>query len=379
MANVYKSVRTVVQEMCDDFKAITGVTLTPDMKDNTHVIKFYSFAGALSAKYSESQRTLNDIFPQTASEEGLLKHLSTRSLPTRIQPQKSNGQITFTLTGAATVSAGTQVRRKSNGDLYEVITGGSLGGAGDLTLFCNSVETGNDQNIDADDGEPFELVTAIANVNTDCESASKFLDGRDLETVEEMVLRILEHDRDDNTGGNAAAYEAWAKEASAEVVTAKCIRLVRGPDTVDILITSGTTDIEAAVENGDVVSRLPSAPLIATVQAYIEALNPVTDDVLVVAPTEQNFNATIKYTPYEDTVANRSYLDDVILKVAKTYIYSAKPGDILKPTELERLIDQKIGDQLDERQVSNFNGGTTFFVVPNDKILTPNVITISAF
>ena len=61
MAQVFKSVRTIVQEMCDSFKEITGVTLTPDMKNDTNVIKFYAYAGALSAKYAENQLSLIHI------------------------------------------------------------------------------------------------------------------------------------------------------------------------------------------------------------------------------------------------------------------------------------------------------------------------------
>lgn len=377
MAQIYKSVRQIVQEMCDEWKAITGATLTPDMIDDTNVIKFYAFAGALAAKYAENQRTLNDFFPQSASEQALEQHLAARSMTPRIQPQSSNGQITFTLTGAATIPIDTQVKRKSDGTLYKAIETKALGAAGSLTVFFTSLNTGNTSNIDATN-EPFELVTPIANVNTACVSATKFLDGRDLETPEEMAARILEHDQDDNSGGNAVAYETWAKEASAEVVTAKCLRLVRGADTVDVVITSGTTDIEAAVENDQPVSRLPSTALINTVQAYIIQLNPVTDDVLVRAPTEQNFDCTIKYSLYDETLANRNYVDGIIDKVAKTFIYSARPGDVLSPTTLERLIDQRIGDLIKEREVENFNGLTTFFVVPNDKILTPNTITKQA-
>lgn len=375
MADIFRATKTIVQEMCDDWKSITGITLTPDQTDNTIVVKFYSIAGAISSFYSEAQRTLNDIFPASASDEALIKHLSTRSLPTQILPQPSHGQIQFTFTGAASISLGTQVKRKSDGALFKAIQADSRSTAGTLTLFFESLETGNLQN-QADINQPFELATPLANVNTACVNTSSFLDGRDLETSAEMLTRIITHDQDDNTGGNAAAYETWAQASSNEVVTAKCLRLVRGPDTVDVIITSGTTDIESTVDAGQTVSRLPSAALILTVQAYIENLNPVTDDVLVKAPTELSFNATIRFSLFDESVANRAYVGDLITKVAKTYIYQARPQDILSPTDLERAIDRKIGDSIKERSVDNFAAAVSKYVVPSANILSPGTITL---
>lgn len=373
MSNIFKSTRQIVQEMCDEYKAITGITKTPDQKDDTDVIKFYTDAAAISSLYSTSQNILNDFFPQTASEEALKRHLQSRGLVPQIQPQTSKGQITITGTDGTTIPLGTQVSRTSDGELYSCIQAGIIG-ASSVTLFFESVNKGNTLNIDAT-AQPFSLVTSISGALVPCVSASKFLDGRDLETPEEMLARIETHDRDDDTGGNAVAYERFAKEASNEVISATVLRLVRGIDTVDVIITSGTSDISAAVEAGQIVTRLPSVALIDTVQAYIEIQNPVTDDVLVKAPTEQNFDVTVRYTLLDDNLINRSYAEDQMLKTIKTFIYQAKSGSQISPTDLERLIDKRIGDLIKERFVDNFAGIVSKFQVPTDKILTPNVIT----
>jgi uncharacterized phage protein gp47/JayE len=377
MANVFKSAKEIVQEMCDDYKELTGVTLLPEQTDNTTVIKFWTDAGAISSWYAETQRSLNDCFPTTASDEGLVKHLQTRSLEGRIQPQKSHGQIQFTLTGPASIDTTAQVQRVSDGAIYNCIQAGIGSGPGSLVLFFESNDSGNNQNLDSIN-EPFSLVTPFINVEASCLNVSKFLDGRDLETSTEMLNRILIHDRDDNSGGNAAAYEAWALAASTEVVSSKCLRLVRGPDTVDVIITSGTNDISAAVEAAQVVSRLPSAALILEVQNYINTKNPVTDDVLVKAPIEEPFNVTVHYSLYSETAANRSYVDGEINKVIKIFILSAKPQDILRPTDLERAIDRRVGDLIKERNVENFSGLTTYYTVPDNKIESVGIITLGA-
>ena len=41
MANLFKPTKTIVQEMCDKYKSITGITKNPDQTDDTDVIKFY--------------------------------------------------------------------------------------------------------------------------------------------------------------------------------------------------------------------------------------------------------------------------------------------------------------------------------------------------
>jgi uncharacterized phage protein gp47/JayE len=364
--------------MVDDFKTYTGISLNANAIDDSTVVKILNFAGGLSSFYSELQRTANDFFPATASTEALRKHLATRSLDDQLQPSKSHGQIMFTGAGAGiSIGTGTQVKRVSDGALFVTIQSGVTDSGGNVILFLESVDTGNIQNLDSI-SQPFVLVTPVAGISSNCTSVSKFFDGRDLETNAEMVARILIHDRDENSGGNAVAYEKWAKDASNEVVTAKALRRVRGPDTVDLVITSGTSDIFASVEAGQPITRIPSTALLSQVQAYVNTLNPVTDDVLVKAPIEVPFSVLFRYKLFTESAVNRTYVDGIITKVIKTYIYSARPLDVLSPTDLERLVDQRIGDQIKERLCNSFAGVVTNYEVPSDSILTPNTITLSA-
>jgi len=378
VASVFKSTSEIVQEACDEFKSITQVTLSPGQIDNPHVIKMYTYAGPLSAFYSELQRTANDIFPVTASTLALRKHLKTRLLEDQIQPQKSHGKIVFSGSNGSFIPLYTQVKRVKDGAIYQTIQEATIGSAGFVSVFCESIETGTDKNLDST-GEPFVLSTPITGVSNSCSSETLFLDGRDLETPSEMLARIMAHDQDDNTGGNATAYETWAKEASNEVVTAKTIRRPRGVDSVDTYITSGTTDIQSAVENGLPVNRLPSQTLINTVQAYILALNPVTDDHITKAPIELSKDLIFKYSLYEESVAMRSYCDGVIRKIIQVYLYKARPEDTLTPSAIERLVDQSIGNLIKERKCGDLDSSTSYYIVPSVNILTPGTITIQAF
>jgi uncharacterized phage protein gp47/JayE len=377
MANVFKATADIVQEMCSDYKSITGITLSPTNYDNENVIKFYTDAGAISSMYAEIQRTANDFFPQTASLSGLIKALASRSMPPQIQPQSSQGQIQLTgsAAGIAITAGATQVQRVSDGAVFTCIQSGVTDGAKTANLFFESQAKGNAQNLDSLN-QPFTLITPISGISTNCINTSLFLNGRDLETTKEIAARITAHDQDDNSGGNEIAYENWAQVASSEVVTAKTVRLPRGPDTVDTYITSGTTDIAAAVLAGQSISRLPSPALLATVQAYITSLNPITDDHLTKAPIETPLNVTFRFKLYDESTANRSYLTGIITQIIKIYLYSAKPLDVLSPSAIERLVDQQIGDQISERACDNLGGMNTYFTVPAVNIIVPGTLTI---
>lgn len=375
MANLFVDTPTVAQQMLDDFKTITQVQLSLKQIDDSNVIKALTYAGPISALYSQLQRLSNDTFAQSASQIALQNMLRARSLPPQGQPTKSNIQLSFTATGAATLTSGvTQAQRVSDGALFTCIQTVSVGSAGSIVAYFESNNTGNTQNTDLLD-QPFTLSTATPNVDASGENTTLGLDGTDLESNESMASRVEAHDQNANSGGNAEAYIEWAKAASSEVVEATVLRLPRGPDTVDVVITSGTTDIAGAVMAGQPVVRLPSDSLIAIVLAYIEGLNPITDDVEVYGPTEIDFDVTFNFTCYDDSTANRTYVQGIILQQIQIYLYSANPQDVLTPTAIERLVDQAIGDQILQRECEPLGESTKEYVVPNANILVPGTIT----
>lgn len=377
MATVFKATRDIVQEMCDDFKNITGVTLTPDQIDDSNVIKFWTYAGAISSFYSTAQQVINNFFPASADADSLRKHLATRNLTDQILAQKSHGQLQFISSTVGTdIPVGTQVKRLSNGLLYQSIQDGVIDSTGKATIFFESIDAGNVTNISAS-GEPFQLVQPITGITPSCLSTTKFLDGRDLETNAEMVARIQAHDQDENSGGNIVAYQDWAKVASSEVVTAKGIKNPRGAGTVDVVITSGTSDIASAVRNGQTVVRQPSSVLIAKVLAYILQMNPVTDDVQVYGPTEVSLNIAFAYSLHTETTANRAYVNGIITQTIQIYLYSARPLDVLKPSEIERAVDLAIGDQISERRCGNLAGTQSYYQIAANNVVSPGTITLS--
>lgn len=371
----FKTQPEIEAELLADFKSITGIDLSPDDVSREEVIKIKTYSGALSHFYARLQRVEDDFYPESASTEGLIKHLAAKGLQTQIAAQPSSGTIRLTGTAGTVIPAGTQVKYSLNGAVYVSQASATLDGTGQALVLFKSLSAGQAYNI-AQLSQSFSLVTPIVNVDNACTNTTQFTNGRDLETPAEMLARIQEHDRNDDTGGNLVAYERFAKAASPLVVTATPQKNPRGPGTVNTVITSGTTDIEGAVRAGVPVTRLPSSDLLAAVQAYIIAENPTTDDHQTVGPTEAPFDVTVTYALYDETL--RDTTDVEIQKVAKIYIYEAVPAQVLNPTDLERRIDQSIGHLISFRRVSNFGGASPRYTVPGSTILVPGTITLAS-
>jgi uncharacterized phage protein gp47/JayE len=372
----FRTQAVIEADMLQDLEDLTGLKLSSDDVSREEVIKIKQAAIAIEHVYAQIDRVADDFFPGSASEPALEKHLAARGMSGREAAQPSNGTIRHTGTVGTVILTGNRVRRTSNGALYYLKADATIGAGGTVDAAYQSVLDGQAQNDDILDDD-FEMVTPQAGVDTACLNVARFLDGRDIETPAEMLERIRIHDQEPDTGGNLIAYERFAKEASDAVVTAQAIKNPRGQDTVDVVITSGTTDIEAAVLNGDSVERVPSDALVAAVQAYVEEQNPTTDDVLVVKPTEDNFDSTITYDLYDETL--RDQVDIALTQVWKIYVYSVQSGEDADPTALERAIDAKVGHLVVRRRVSNFGGGSPNYSVPEGHILKPHTLTLGAF
>lgn len=367
-----RTTEQIVADMLIDYKEIAGVELSSSDLKRDEVISLYPHAGAIASIEAKIEGIEDNFHPSSSDDDGLEKHLASRQLPTRRQPSKSQGRIKFTGTNNSLIGIGAVARRNLDGKLYVSIQEGIIV-SGIIVNTFESGQTGQEYNIDPI-GEEFTLVNPIAGVDNACLSDSQFLNGRDLETPGEMLQRIQEKDRRINTGGNLTAYEAYAKEASALVVTATAIKHPRGESTVNTVITSGTTDIDKAVEDGTNVLRIPSPELIATVQAYIVINCPTTDDHLTIAPVEEIFNTSITLVLHDESL--RPQVVSSITKLWKIFVYKAKAGQTIYPTQLEQVIDSKLKHLIKYRRVQDFSIDHSY-KIPEAKILNPNILVIS--
>lgn len=370
---MYRTTRQFVQIMLDRHQQITGEELSPDDLGREEVIKLYPVASALSQFSADLVRVKNSRHPGTSNEFDLEEHLAAKDLPARRESLPSEGTLQFPATEVGvSIPVGTIATHGLTGNEYKCISSDASEGGFVTALFKSSLK-GQALNIDKLN-QGFALADAIEGIEAEGGNISVFAKGRDLETPAEMLARIQDHDRKLDTGGNIVAYERLAKEASPAVVTATAIKHARGVSTMDVVITSGTTNIEEAVANGEAVVRTPSSELIAEVEEYVNDKKPTTDDFKAVAPTELAFSSTVNYELFDLTELER--VEKIINYAWKVFVLTARPGKRIYTTTLERQIDQKVASSLKYLRVDNFSAGP-YFDVPQDKLLLPDVLTLN--
>lgn len=371
---MFESVDSFLQAMVDDYNEITGESVAITDIDHEAVIKLLPVAGGLSMLSARLSSVNDNIHPQLSDDESIKQHLISRGLEARIDAQTSTGRITHTGDeGTQIISGVTRVKYLATGKSYVARESVAIPASGSVDVLYESVDAGQINNI-LNTGQQFELVVSTQGLDSECVNATSFVDARDEESLSEVIRRIKEHDLRENTGGNLVAYEKWASEASTQVVSAKSYKNPRGLDTVDTIITSGTSDIDSAVDNNETIIRTPSAELVALVQAYIIERNPATDNHLTVAPLFADFDTTLTIEFYDEN------LRDVILveidKIWKKFVYKLQPSDVVYPTALEILIDNRFGTFIKYRRVENFTA-EPFYTVPDRTLLNPGTLTVN--
>lgn len=264
----------------------------------------------------------DQILPDTADDELLVRHASNWGI-TRVPAVKAQGDVTFSGTAGSVVPAGTELRRSDDARYTvdaDIAIGGSGTGAGAVTATVAGA-AGN-----ASAGTGLNLVYPVAGISAAAVvAASGLAAGADAETDDRLRARLLQRIQNPPAGGAQHDYEGWAM-AIAGVERVWVVPLHAGAGTVGIIIlaTGGA---------------LPSAPLIAAVQAAIDTQRPVTAVATVLAPATQTVNLTIGLST--DTAAIRAA---VLAEVADFFRREAEPGGTLRVSRLSAAISAAAGE-----------------------------------
>lgn len=234
--------------------------------DSDLFIRAAGVAASIEGLYQHQAWLARQILPDLSDTDWLERHASLRGL-TRKPAAIATGTLTFAGTPGASIPLGTQARNVA-GVLYATTLADVLDGAGAATLAVQAVDAGAAGNLAA--GASLTLVSAPSGVSS-IAIGGAMTGGADIETDAELRTRLLDLIRNPPHGGAAHDYVRWANEV-AGVDAAWCYPLRRGIGTVDVVVMP---------EGGG----LPSGGLIASVDAYIADLRPVTADVLVMGPT----------------------------------------------------------------------------------------------
>ncbi len=271
-------------------------TLKPNVNiaqtDSDWFIRGKTLGGVVSGVYADQQRIADDAFPQSARHDALDRHLFVYFNGTFNPASQSQGTVYMTATPGSFVPQGTPLIYSPNSNAYETTEDFTFIGATG-TIPVTSVNAGALQNLLP--GAVLSLSSPPAGVGNSATALFPGLaDGTDSESDQAAAARILARIRFPVAGGTKSDYEQFARAADTAVTSATVFRYIYGLGTVGIVITSGTTDIDAAIDSGSPVIRTPSDALVAKVQAYIESVNPLTDCAHVLKPNEVAQDVTFR-------------------------------------------------------------------------------------
>jgi len=348
--------------------------LRPDadtkQEDNDWTIRSKVTGGVTAGAYADQRKIGDDAFPQAARREAVLRHIKTYFDEDAFRPaQPATGPLLISGTIGAPVNAGTELTYGPNGNTYTVDDTVTLDAATGL-IQVTSVGVGQIQNLLP--GAVLTFTSPPLNISSTATVVDPgLLDGKNEETEEEAAQRVLDFIQTPPKGGHSSDYEQWAKDADPSVSFSRCIRFVRGGGTVGIVITSGTTDIDTALDNGQPIVFEPSDALIATVKAYVETKRPETDCIDVYGASEEAIPVTVRAkfkTGTKDTQLP-DFLDpisglpmtqgEILAREVERAIYKTPIGGTVIDTQgyvtrksIEDMIDSRLGADIPGAEVT---------------------------
>lgn len=377
-------------------------TLKPEVDtsqtDSDWYIRSRVVGGVVSGAYADQRKIADDAFPQSARRDALAKWLQLLFNSDFKQPTQSSGTAAVTGTNGSVIPANTQFLYNPNGNTYQstaVVT--LVGTTGEVPI--TSIASGQDQNLLKD--AALVISSPPSGINSAAVALTNIGGARNLETNEEASARVLARLQNPPAGGNEADYKAFAKAADASVIDVNVIRFIFGLGTVGLIVTAGTTDIDAAVTNGDPVIRTPSAELIQKVNDYVDAINPLTDCVHTFGPNVIYVPAVVKVRYAEgddDTIPAGQTLTQkqLVQREMRRAIYKTPPGGrrfgsqgFVLASELEEVLDAGLSAPpytegnfaqiLVDRQVQDLSTSGPNFALGVRDMAEPGAITVMSF
>lgn len=277
-------------------------------------------AGAAHMLHGHLQYLSKQLFPDLSDFPYLLRQASIFGLAPNA-PTFAHATATCTGTNGTIIPA-TSVLVRADGVEYTVDIDATIS-TGTATIAVTASLAGAAGTLSP--GVVLGFESPIAGVNSSAIVATSVSGGNDQEAVSSFRTRVLERMRNPPQGGDATDYKAWAKQV-AGVTRAWCYPLELG---------AGTVTVRFMRDNDD---GIPSVGEVAAVQAYINALAPVTAVVTVVAPIAavQNFSLHISPGDSATQAAVAAELADLILRGA--------PGGTIPLSQVETAVGNGVGE-----------------------------------
>lgn len=226
-------------------------------------------SGGVHGLYGRLDFLARQLIIDSADVEFLDRWSAIWGVPRKAAAQ-AKGNVTFTGTNGTNIAAGTQVLRADGAafttDALAIIAAGTITTA--VTAAVAGAAGNTDVNTQLTLSAPLLGVNGIATV-----AAGGLSQGTETESDDSLRARLLARIQQPPQGGAKTDYVLWALQV-AGVTRAWCYPQELGVGAVTLRF----------VRDDDVGSIIPDAGEVAAVQAYIDALRPVTANLTVVAP-----------------------------------------------------------------------------------------------
>lgn len=278
-------------------------------------------AGLAHGLYGYVDFLANQIIYDTAEAEFLARWASIWGV-TRKPAAAATGSVAFTVSAGAVITSGTLLQAL-DGVQYQTTADATVSAptATAPVAALVAAAAGNRTT-----GQTLTLVSPVAGVQSSA-TAGALAGGADLESDDDLRARLIDRIQNPPHGGDAHDYVTWALEVPG-VTRAWCFPMELGEGTVTVRFV-----------RDDDASLIPDAGEVATVQAYIDALRPVTAAVTVVAPTAAALAFSIAVAPNTAAVqaAVQAELSDLIAR-------EAKPGGTIYLSHIRAAISAAAGE-----------------------------------
>ena len=281
-------------------------------------------SGAVNGLYGDLDWQARQILPDTAEEEQLDRWAAIWGVA-RKTPTAATGTVDLTGVAGTDVPEGSVLQR-SDGTQFATEADVGIGTGGTSSVTVQAVVAGSAGNTSAN--AVLTFLTPIAGVQSNASvDANGIGGGDDTETDDDLRARLLTRIQNPPQGGAAEDYIEWA-EAQPGVTRAWCQAQWQGPGTVGVLfVMDDRTDV------------FPLDADVAAVQTALDALRPVTAQVIAVAPTAVPMSPEI-HLNVADTPDIRSAVE---ASLADLVAREAAPGATIYLSHIKQAVGNAVG------------------------------------
>jgi uncharacterized phage protein gp47/JayE len=281
-------------------------------------------AGAAHGLYGYLDWLSRQVIYDTAEQDILERWTGIWGI-SRKAAAPAKGNLNFTGTNGAVIPAGTLLQRSDNAQFTTDAEATIV--VGTATVAITAQAAGQSGNTAAN--AKLTLASVISGVNTQATVATGGLtQGAEIEADDDLRARFLARIRQPPHGGASFDYVTWALEV-AGVTRAWVYSLELGAGTVTVRFV-----------RDDDASIIPDAGEVAAVQAYIDALRPVTADVTVVAPVAVALNFSIQLV----TATTQAVKDAVTAELTDLLRREAEPGGTILISHIREAVSIAAGE-----------------------------------